>query len=77
MDYLAVIAICSALNGEMICDEPHYNMMQTYKSFGECMQEVYKDASEMMGKMEEEYITEHEIGLRIGCIPDWRELEQL
>ena len=53
MDYLAVIAICSALGGTMTCEEPHYDMLHTYKTFGECMKEVYIDASIMMEKMEE------------------------
>ena len=74
MDYLAVIAICSTLGGTMTCEEPHYDMLHSYKSFGECMKEVYIDAAIMIDKMEEEYVTENQIGLRIGCFPDHREM---
>ncbi len=77
MDYLAVIAICSTLGGTMTCEEPHYDMLHTYTSYAECIKQVYIDASEMIGKMDEEYINENGTGLRIGCFPDYRELEQL
>jgi hypothetical protein len=38
------------------------------------MKEVYIDAAIMIDKMEEEYVTENQIGLRIGCFPDNREM---